>query len=94
MCTLQELAKGATKKRKITRHVLRDGKPQPKEVRGAAGCPAVSLLPACAPGPRPSLQPGLCAHRVLERECVGHPLPPVQASALGSQVAPMGMGLG
>lgn len=32
VCTLQELAKGATKKRKITRHVLRNGKPQPKEV--------------------------------------------------------------
>jgi len=32
VCTLQELAKGTTKKRKITRHVLRDGKPQPKEV--------------------------------------------------------------
>ncbi|KAK9826370.1 hypothetical protein WJX81_003911 [Elliptochloris bilobata] len=31
VCTLQELAKGTTKKRKITRHVLRDGKPQPKE---------------------------------------------------------------
>ena len=35
MCTLQELAKGTTKKRKITHHVLHDGKPQPKEVRGA-----------------------------------------------------------
>jgi hypothetical protein len=32
VCTLQELAKGTMKKRKITRHVLRDGKPQPKEV--------------------------------------------------------------
>ena len=33
VCTLQELAKGCTKKRKITRHVMRDGKPQPKEAR-------------------------------------------------------------
>ena len=88
MCTLQELAKGTTKKRKITRHVLRDGKPQPKEVRDAACCPTAGSCWHASPD---WWQNSMHTKCISAATMVG-PLPPVQAGVLGLHGCPNGDG--